>query len=363
MRIYRRHKDRPEWHIDFRYKDENGQWKRRIEVVGPNKKLAEQVLRKRMGEVAEGKFFPERKKRRISFSEMADLYMELHGKHQPSGHITNHHVRRLKKHFGAKMLDKITIPDVLRYVNGVKERTSASTANRHHAILRAIFNRGIEWEKFDGPNPAAKVKPFRVENSRLRFLSKEEIGSLLESCSPRIYPLVVCALLTGMRRGEILGLAWENVNLAQDVLYVLKSKSGKPREIPIARKLREVLVALGPKKSGRLFEISDMTLRRDFPVALRAAGIENFRFHDLRHTFASHYVMRTNDLPATQKLLGHHSPVMTQRYAHLSTGHLKVGIELLDTGLDTNWIHLSIKDQGTTEKPKDLQPNAGVVQW
>ncbi|MBI3549883.1 MAG: site-specific integrase [Elusimicrobia bacterium] len=324
------------------------------EKVGPSLKLARQAERKRKTEIAEGKFFPDKRKPSISFAEAAELYWELHAKHKASAPVTRYHKDRLKTAFGSKRLDQISIPDILRYLNDVKASSTAATANRHHNIIRSIFYRAIEWDKFSGPNPAAKVKQFQVENSRLRFLSKEEIAELTEKCHPRLYPIIVCALMTGMRRGEILQLTWENVNLEQNMIYVLKSKSGKPREIPIASKLREVLVSLRSRLEGLVFDIPVITLRRLFETALEDARIKEFRFHDLRHTFASHYIMRTNDLPATQKLLGHHSPIMTQRYAHLSSGHLKVGMQLLDTGMDTIWTPKPAEVSDGSEKRQDL---------
>ncbi|MBI4050991.1 MAG: site-specific integrase [Elusimicrobia bacterium] len=152
----------------------------------------------------------------------------------------------------------------------------------------------------------------------------------MERCSDRIRPIIMCALLTGMRKGEILNLRWENLDLDHNIIYVLDSKSGKPREIPIAPQLQEVFIGLGRKASGNVFEVPEITLRRQFGIGIKAAGITGFRFHDLRHTFASYFVMKTGDLPALQRLLGHSSPMMTQRYAHLSQSHLTAGIRLLD---------------------------------
>ncbi|MCG3206184.1 MAG: Tyrosine recombinase XerC [Elusimicrobia bacterium] len=83
-----------------------------------------------------------------------------------------------------------------------------------------------------------------------------------------------------------------------------------------------------------LFDVSEDVLHTEFTKAVKAAGIQDFRFHDLRHSFASHFIMRTNDLPTLQKLLGHHSPAMTQRYAHLSKGHIQVGMLTFDAGMD-----------------------------
>ena len=90
---------------------------------------------------------------------------------------------------------------------------------------------------------------------------------------------------------------------------------------------------------GKLFDVSEDVLHTEFRKAVNAAGIQEFCFHDLRHTFASHFVMRTNDLPTLQKLVGHHSPAMTQRYAHLSKGHLQGSILTFDAEMDAVLVH------------------------
>lgn len=307
------------------------------EKVGPSLKLARLAEMKRKTEAAEGKFHLGRPKPSITFAQAADMYWDLHASKTPGACSTVYMLGTLKKAFGAKRLDQVTVPDILAWRNDVLENNTAAYTNRLHAVLRAVFNRAIEWEKFAGRNPAARVKAFRVENARLRFLEREEIPRLLAACSPQIHALVVCALMTGLRKGELLKLRWEHVDLGNGIIYVLQTKSGKPREIPIAAKLAGLLSGLPRSPSGRVFQVCEATVKRHFARALAAAGIADFRFHDLRHTFASHYIMRTSDLPATQALLGHQSPRMTQRYAHLSQGHLRAGIELFSSGMDTIW--------------------------
>ena len=350
------------WWIDYYAKGA-----RHREMIGPSARLAKEVLCKRKLEIAEGKFFPERSKPSITFAEMADLYWELHAKQKPSAAFTQRILKRLKSVFGSQKLDQIAIPDILRYINEVKDKTSAATANRYHNILRALFNRAIEWEKLDGKNPAAKIKQFRADNARVRFLEKEEIARLLAACDLEIYPAVVCALFTGMRQGEILGLRWERVDLTNGTIYVLQTKSGKPREIPISPKLASVLKSIKTGDGGPVFAITARSLNRHFAKALRLAGISDFRFHDLRHTFASHYIMRTNDLPATQNLLGHQSPRMTQRYAHLSKGHLQVGIQLFDSGMDTIWtpeaLTAQVQENRNDGQTKPFVEDLALVEW
>ena len=334
MAIFQR-KDRPSdprWWISYR--DATGKWRR--EAIGTSKKLARDVLYKRKAETAEGRHFPNRHRPRLRFSQMLDLYWDLHARHKPSAMVsTIFYLKQIRAEFGAGMLDAVTVDDIVRYLNAVRARTSAATANRHHNILRSIFNRAIEWEKFDGPNPAAKFKQFRVENHRDRFLSTEEIMNLLDACSDDFRPAVLCALHTGMRRQEIIDLEWENVDLAHDTIHILRSKSGKRREIPITSTLATTLLELRPEQGGSVFGLTAPRLIRGFKKALKKAKIVDFRFHDLRHTFASHFVMRTSDLPALQRILGHASPLMTARYAHLGQGHLRVGMQLLDSGYST----------------------------
>ena len=339
------------WWIDFYVGG-----KRKRERVGSSHKLAEEVLCKRKLEIAEGKYFPLRQSKTITFTDMADLYWELHARQISSAQVTGYTLKRLKGFFGAKEMDKITVPDILQYLNGVKERASAATANRHHNTLRAIFNRALEWEKYDGKNPAAKVKQFRVENSRTQFLENSDITRLLAACDAEIQPIVTLALLTGMRRGEIVNLRWEHIDLTNGAIHVLKTKSGEPREIPIAPKLRALLESIRKGDGGSVFGLSTRVINTRFSMALKLAGITNFRFHDLRHTFASHFVMRTNDLPSTQKLLGHKSPRMTQRYAHLSKGHLQVEMQVFDAGWTKMWAQNSASGS-TTKDTSELPPS------
>ena len=311
--------------------------KRIREKVGHSKTLAKQAFAKRKAEIAEAKFFPDRKKSSITFKEFAGTFWKLYGQYKRWVSLPYMH-KRVTEEFGARHLDEMTVPVAMDFLNKIRESTSVTNSNRYHSLLRCMFNRAIDWGTFEGTNPFSKIKQGREPQHRLRFLDKGEIAALFKVCPSRIYPIVACAVFTGLRRGEILGLTWNDINLEQDVLYVLETKSGKPREIPISPKLHAVLEQLTPgPKHSKVFQVSEDVLHKDFAAALVAAKIREFRFHDLRHTFASHFVMRTNDLPTLQKILGHHSPAMTQRYAHLSKNHMQVGMMTFDAGMDTIW--------------------------
>lgn len=305
--------------------------KRKREKVGLSHKLAEEVLHKRKLEIAEDRFFPERQTKNTSFRSITEQYWKLHGQHLRSA-SWQYMLKEVTDRFGNKSAEDISVADIQAFYNELRARASTSTANRHLTLLKSVFNRAIAWELFRGANPAAKITKAKEPPNRLRYLSQIELQRLLGLSDAKIYPILACALLTGMRRGEIMNLTWANVDLNQGLIYITQSKSGKPREIPIAAKLHNVLVNMKPMEPiDKVFNVPDITLRRHFEQLLKAAGISGFRFHDLRHTFASHFIMKTGNLPALQKILGHASPMMTQRYAHLSTGYLQAEMRAFNT--------------------------------
>jgi len=310
--------------------------RRKRERVGSSYKLAQEVLHKRKAEIAEGRYFPERRQKEPTFREFSEIFFDQHGKYLKSASDVTYRLEYFNNLFGNLPLSTITPLQIQELRNKLKETVSISRVNRFHTLLKTVFNKALAWRKFYGENPASVIKMAKEPPGRTRFLTELEIKALLEASHPRIYPLVACALTTGMRRGEILNLKWEDLNLDLGILYIRDSKSGKPREIPIIKQLHEVLIKL-PRKTEKVFTVPKITLVRYFQKALDKAELQDFRFHDLRHTFASHFIMKTRDLPALQKILGHYSPVMTQRYAHLSNGHVRTEMEILSAVWTPIW--------------------------
>jgi len=192
-----------------------------------------------------------------------------------------------------------------------------------------MITKAVEWEMATEEvlKRVRKVKQLPERNGRLRFLSKEEIQNLIDACAAHISPIVLMALNTGMRKGEILSLVWEQVDLKHGFILLIDTKNGERREIPINETLRYSLSSL-PRHiaSPYVFWQGDdgkryMDVRRSFRSALKRAGIRDFRFHDLRHTFASHLVMAGVDITTVKELLGHKTLTMTMRYAHLAPSH------------------------------------------
>ena len=197
--------------------------------------------------------------------------------------------------------------------------------NRHKAIV---------WGKFEGVNPVTKVGMCKEKAIRLRYLEKEEIQSLVANCTPGLRAVVILAVNTGMRHGEIFNLKWHDVDFKRNVICLLETKSGEKREVPMNEVVKNELIKVRKHpKSPYIFchpngeRVKD--IRKSFWTALKKSGIKDFRFHDLRHTAASQLVMAGVDLNTVREILGHNTIEMTLRYAHLSPNHKKRAVDVL----------------------------------
>lgn len=327
------------WYIDY-YVDR----RRKREKIGPNKELAEKVLMKRKVEVAEGKFLDIKREERIRFEDFVEEYLEVYLKNNSRSWKKSalHNLKRLKLFFGGKYLHEITPLMVEKFKAERIKEVSPATANRGLSCLRSILNRASAWGKFKDKNPVSSVKFFRENNGRLRFLEKEDIVKLLENCNDYLRPIVVVALNTGMRRGEIFNLKWHDIDFKRNIIYLLKTKGGEKREVPMNETVEDTLIKVRKHpESPYVFHGEDgkpfYNLRKSFFTACKKSDIINFRFHDLRHTFASQLVMSGVDLNTVRELLGHKSLEMTLRYSHLSQDHKKRAVDVLARQMDTIW--------------------------
>lgn len=353
MGVYRR---RRIWYIDYYVRG------RRVrERVGSSKRLADTVLKKKEVEIAENRFLDIRKQGKIRFRNGADSYLKTYSEpNKKSARRDSISIRHLKAHFGNQFLDQLTPEDIEAYKANRKEKVSSATVNREIACLKHIFTKAIEWGKISR-NPALKVKLFREKNRRVRYLEKEEIPRLCEACRDWLRPIVLVALNTGMRKSEILRLKWADVDFRRRIIYVLDAKTGE-REIPLNDLLFKVLLRVrkNPKspyifchKNGKPYK----DIRRSFELALERAEIDDFRFHDLRHTFASHLVMGGVDLKTVQELLGHKTIQMTLRYSHLSHDHKRAAVNVLGNRMVTNWSQAL----GRAERPVSPETSKSAI--
>ena len=192
-----------------------------------------------------------------------------------------------------------------------------------------------------------RAKLLEENNRRLRYLSKEECRQLINACDSHLSPMVICALNTGMRKGEILGLTWDDIDLVNGFILLPITKNGDRREIPINTTLRATLeeLARGTRERPRRIDIPYVfydprtctkygNVQKSFNSALRRAKIRDFRFHDLRHCFASQLVMLGIDITTVKELLGHKTLTMTLRYAHLAPSHKVKAVDVLDKNMN-----------------------------
>ncbi len=231
----------------------------------------------------------------------------------------------------------------------LEQEKSVATCNRYIANIQSSFTKAAEWNFIteEKLKEVRKVRKLKGEIKRLRFLSQDEIQKLLANCGPHLYPIVFTALNTGMRKSEILNLQWDNVDLTHELILLEKTKNGERREIPINKALKSLFqklfinrrldtdyVFVNPKTAKPFTK----DLKRSFQTACKKAGIRDFRFHDLRHTFASQLVMQGVNLKTVQELLGHKDLKMTLRYSHLSQAYKKDAVNVLENLFYHNFI-------------------------
>lgn len=312
--------------IDYR----DGEGDRHRKIIRGSKTFAKEVLNKIQTKISEGIYFPDRVKQNTTFKEAAEKYWSLHCCTTKGAAKTKYIINELIKIFGNKRLNDIKTFDIQTFYNRKVQKTTPSTANRNFAVMRAIFNRAIAWDIFNGINPCNKVARKRENPARMTFLTKEQIKMLLKNAPSNIKPILKCALMTGMRRGEILNLTWNDIDLVNGIIYIRDSKSGKSRQIPMIPELIETFQNL-PKKKGKVFDIKIECLRKRFNKLLKSLNITNFRWHDLRHTMASQFVMNNGDLVVLKELLGHSSMNLTLRYSHLAPEHIRKETQVISS--------------------------------
>lgn len=245
----------------------------------------------------------------------------------------------LVRHFTGRALQKINPPEVEAFKQSFLNtptkkgnKRSLATVNNHLRVLSKIFSLAVDAELISS-NPCFRVKKFRPNNRRLRVLSFEEETKLFENLMDNelLQRIVHIALHTGLRRGEIFNLRWEDLDFSRNRIVVRKTKSSTERFVPMNMEVRNVLFPVressgfvfpSPRTGGKLFD-----LKKSFRKAVGDAGIVNFRFHDLRHTFATRLSDNNVDVVVLQRILGHSDVRTTMIYTHAADEamHIAVG--------------------------------------
>jgi len=298
-----------------------------------------------------------KQERPITFKELAEIFMRDYARvNKRSWETDKYRLVAVGSFFNPYPLPDVTPQLVEQFRAGRLERGNAkSTVNRHVALLKRMFSLAIEWG-YAKENPARKVRQFSErELAKERILTDAEEAAMLAECNAALRPVVIAALNTGMRRGELLALEWQDVDLRRGLVRVVKSKSGRQRTIPINQTLRGVLTALPSfGKGGPVFGAKN--IQAGFENARTRAGLDEVRFHDLRHTFATRLVDRAVDIITIQSLLGHSTVLVTQRYTHARDDRAAQAVTLLDVEKPP------ICDTGVTRKseaPVEVLANRG----
>ena len=300
--------------------------------------------------IRENRHFKVTEAKRHTLSELIDRYCVNVLPNKKSAKTQFQQLNWWKTKIGSRALSDITPSLIAEYRDELgREITirgkppSPATVVRYMAALSHAFTIAVkEWGWMED-SPMRKVTKPREPRGRVRFLSDEERIRLLESCkessSPYLYPVVVLALSTGMRSGEIMGLTWDNVDLNRGRAILHETKNGERRAVALKGHALELLKELGKVRridSNLLFPAKEtkttkpIDLRKPWEAAVQKAELHDFRFHDLRHSAASYLAMNGASLAEIAEVLGHKTLQMVKRYAHLSEGHTARVVESMN---------------------------------
>jgi integrase len=302
------------------------------------------------GAVLEGRHFTTAAAKRHTLADMVDRYLQdvLPRKGRSSIYMQTLQLTWWKVQLGETVLADITPPLLAEYreklAKGETKPRSNATVVRYLAALSHAFTVAVrEWQWCE-EHPVRKVSKPKEPRGRVRFLSDEERQNLLDACqgsrNPYLSIVVVLALSTGARRGELLSLRWPDVDMKRGTLTFHETKNGERRTVPLtgqalvlmeqhARVRRLNTQFVFPGRTGR----KPLSIRDAFDNAVEHAGISDFTFHDLRHTAASYLAMNGASLLEIADVLGHRTLDMVRRYSHLSQAHTAAVVERMNVAI------------------------------
>ncbi len=341
------------WWTCIRYKG------RRIQksLETPDRKLAQAIEAKVRTEIVEGHYFEKTIGQNKTFKQLMEKFVKEHAPKVSSSMQRSYtsSLKHLIPFFGDSNLLSISPKIISRYkVLRRDEGAKPATVNRELAMFSKAFTLAVEeWEWLDH-KPFNKV-PREIENNeRDRWLSKDEEKRLIENSPQWLREIVIFNLNSGLRQHELIDLEWSRVNLFRKTILIQNTKNGRPRTIPLNKIALGILVERSNVKSIKndlVFfnrngkKINPHNLRTSFYIAIRKAGIEDFKYHDLRRSFCTRLAQRGVDIYKIAKLAGHEDiRTTTKRYSYHCPDSLRDGVEILETDYNL-----------TTIEEKDLQ--------
>lgn len=336
------------WYADFIVRGK----RYRSVLEANNKAQAIQMARKLQDDVISERYELSEKSQKTTLRELSDKYIEFAKETKKSwdrdvvslNNILNMIVD--DKKLGDYNIDEITPEHILKYQTRRKRELDEkfeskaiekrdrnfATINRELACLKHIYYLAVDWEIVEKNPVARKSIKFFKEKRRERILSKDEMATLLKAADGHTYQIICIGLNTGMRLGEILNLRWDNIDLQNRRISVIHTKTDENRDIPMNEFLFEILTKIR-KKTQYLFLNRQgkpiKSIKTAFRNVLRRSGINDFRFHDLRHTFSSYLAMEGIDENTRSELLGHKKSSMTSTYTHSSWEQKKKAVQII----------------------------------
>ena len=340
------------------HKVRDGLWKVRWREGGHNRstlvhgshELAKKIERKKMSARDENRHLDIKREVNFRMAALIDRYWDEYASKKKSSDRERSVLNVIRDELGTMFVREVDGQTVDRWYQGLtaKRGLSPGTAIRHFSVMHHMLEKASSiWTTETGinRNPADLVEVKRPDDQRERYLSADELRSLKAALDRKMYRqehrainqtfyrlrlLVLIALTTGMRMAEIFALKWGDVLYREGLIAVrAKLKGGRVRYAPmtpeLAAEIQRFPAVIGedrifPPKRGAKGE--RQRVEGSFETVLDLADIRNFRFHDLRHTFASWFMMNGGDLYELAKILGHANIKMTERYAKLARGHI-----------------------------------------
>ena len=332
--------------------------------LGKNKKIAKAIEAKLRSEIYEGKFFDKDKGECLTVRDLLVIYHDRHAKPNKNAKSCENDMflaRQVNQSLGDLFITELGPLHIEEYMAKRRE-DGVSDVTIHHELklLRHAYSLAIKnWDLINS-TPFDKVKLPKGDNKRTRYLKPDEERLLFEALENEDWfrSLIIIARETGLRLSNICDLTWKQVDLFKRSIEIQRTKNGKPVWIPLSNLVHAELVKLDKVRdlrSNKVFVVDGKCLHRvwvgrRFRRLCQRIGLEDFRFHDLRHDFCSRLVQSGQPLHVVSELAGHQDIKTTQRYAHLSPEVKRQAISALNR-LD----HDSVGYILATQKKKDLQ--------
>jgi integrase len=332
-------------HVSFGYTlTVNGKRERKFASAWKSEEDALKALSERQQQIRAGQAD---RLTNVTFGDTVKRYLKYkadHGKRSIQEDVRTINKQLLPFFRSALPIRQLTSEKIAAFEERRITEVSVCTVRNELACLRHLLR--LSQKKWGSLDRVPEIELSKAPQGRTRFLTQAEIGCLLEACrqskNKHLPAIVILAINTGMRKGEILGLQWERIELDKDLgfnahLRLYDSKNGEARGVPLNKQASSALMSVEPdptQRVGLVFKRANGQhwgqIRTTFEAAVKRAALPDFRFHDLRHTCGFHLAQRGRPLKEIQEVLGHKSFAMTLRYAHLSPMHLRTAVESLD---------------------------------